>query len=279
MGGDAISKQTFLTISKWNILEIFKDMGKYRDLLYMLTRRDIVIKYKQSIMGLMWAIFMPMLIVSAGMLVRYAFSKLSGKPITMQDISAVSVKAVPWAFFVASIRFATTSLISNANLVTKTYFPRALFPIAATLSQFFDFVVASVTLIFLLGIAQVGISMQLLWVPVLVGFLFMFVLSLGILLSALALFFRDVKYLVEIILTFGIFFTPVFYEVGMFKEWAPVLLLNPIAPILEGLYACIVRHEAPAVWWVAYSAVCSISALFFSFRVFKSLEPAFAESI
>ena len=254
-------------------------MEKYRDLLYMLTRRDIVIKYKQSIMGFMWAIFMPMLIVSAGMLVRCAFSKLSGEPITMKDISAVSVKAVPWAFFVASIRFATTSLISNANLVTKTYFPRVLFPIAATLSQFFDFAVASVTLIFLLGIAQVGISMQLLWVPVLVGLLFMFVLSLGILLSALALFFRDVKYLVEIVLTFGIFFTPVFYEVEMFKEWAPVLLLNPIASILEGLYACIVRHEAPAVVWVAYSAVCSISALFFSLRVFKNLEPAFAESI
>jgi ABC-type polysaccharide/polyol phosphate export permease len=254
-------------------------MGKYRDLLYMLTRRDIVIKYKQSIMGFMWAIFMPLMIVSAGMLVRYAFSKLSGKVITMEDIAAVSVKAVPWAFFVASIRFATISLISNANLVTKIYCPRELFPIAATLSQFFDFVVASVTLAFIFGIAGVGISVQLLWVPVLVGLLFVFVLSVGILLSALALFFRDVKYLVEIVLTFGIFFTPVFYEVGMFQEWAPILLLNPIAPILEGLHACVVRHEALAAGWVAYSAVCSITALFFSFRVFKNLEPAFAESI
>jgi ABC-type polysaccharide/polyol phosphate export permease len=106
-----------------------------------------------------------------------------------------------------------------------------------------------------------------------------FVLSLGILLSALALFFRDVKYLVEVVLTFGIFFTPVFYEVGMFQEWAPILLLNPIAPILEGLHASVVGHAAPAVGWVAYSAVCSTVALFLSFLIFKHLEPAFAESI
>ena len=92
----------------------------------------------------MWAIFMPMLIVSAGLLVRYAFSKFSGQPTTVKDIAAVSVKAVPWAFFVASIRFCTLSLITNANLVTKIYFPRELFPISATLSQFFDIMTAVV---------------------------------------------------------------------------------------------------------------------------------------
>lgn len=266
-------------MSNWNTFEVFKDITKHYDLLFMLTRRDIVIKYKQSIMGFLWAIFMPMLIVSAGMLVRYAFSKLSGEPVTIKDITAVSVKAVPWAFFVASIRFATVSLISNGNLVTKIYFPRQLFPVAAILSQFFDFVVASVALTFMLGIARVGISAQIVWVPVLVSLLFMFVLSLGILLSALALFFRDVKYLVEVVLTFGVIFTPVFYEVGMFKEWAPILLLNPIAPILEGLHASVIGHEVPAGGWIVYSAVCSLLALFLSMQVFKRLEPAFAESI
>jgi lipopolysaccharide transport system permease protein len=266
-------------MSKSNTLGVVEDIRKYHDLLYMLTRRDIIIKYKQSIMGFLWAIFMPMLIVSAGMLVRAAFSKLSGQPVTIQDITAVSVKAVPWAFLVASIRFATLSLISNSNLITKIYFPRELFPIAAVLSQFFDFVVASLTLTFVLVIASAGISIHLFWVPLLVAILFLFVLSLGILLSALALFFRDVKYLVEVVLTFGIFFTPVFYEVGMFKEWAPLLLLNPIAPLLEGLHASVVVHEAPVVGWIAYSAVCSITTLFLSIQVFKHLEPAFAESI
>jgi ABC-type polysaccharide/polyol phosphate export permease len=279
IGEFPIAEQILVAQSNSNGFEVSKDMGKYRHLLYMLTRRDIVIKYKQSIMGFMWAIFMPMLIVSAGMLVRYAFSQLSGVPITMKDIIAVSVKAVPWAFFVASIRFSMVSLISNANLVTKIYFPRALFPIAAVLSQFFDLVVASITLAFILAIVGVGVSVQILWAPVLVSLLFVFVLSFGILLSALALFFRDVKYLVEVALTFGIFFTPVFYEVGMFQEWAPLLLLNPIAPLLEGLHASVVRHAAPAVGWVAYSAVCSMVTLSVSFLIFKRLEPAFAENI
>jgi len=105
------------------------------------------------------------------------------------------------------------------------------------------------------------------------------VLSLGIILSASALFFRDVKYIVEVVLTFGIFFTPVFYEVQMFGDWAQILLLNPLAPILEALDACIVRHQSPAIGWLAYSTAFSLPALVLSLLVFKRLEPAFAERI
>jgi lipopolysaccharide transport system permease protein len=256
-----------------------REIARYRDLLYMLAWRDIRIKYKQSIMGFMWAILMPLLIVAAGMLVRYAFSRLSGQPLAWTDIATVSVKAVPWAFFVSSLRFSTLSLIANTSLVTKIYFPRELFPLAATLSQFFDFTVASVALAVILAVARIGISVQLLWVPLLVVLLVSLVLALGILFSALALFFRDVKYIVEVVLMFGIFFTPVFYDVELFGEWARILLLNPLAPILEGLAACIVRHEAPALGWLAYSAVFSLAALVLSYKVFKTLEPAFAENI
>ena len=252
---------------------------QYRDLLYMLTWRDIRIKYKQSIMGFMWAIFMPVLIVSAGMLVRYAFSRLSGQPLVWNDIAEVSVKAVPWAFFVSSLRFSTLSLIANPNLVTKIYFPRELFPLAATLSQFFDLTVASIALAIILTLGGIGVSVQLLWVPLLLILLVSLVLALGIVFSALALFFRDVRFIVEVLLTFGIFFTPVFYDVAMFGEWAPALLLNPLAPILEGLAACIVHHQAPALGWLAYSAVFSFVALVLSYSLFRALEPAFAEYI
>src|SRR4029453_2122444 len=148
------------------------------------------------------------------------------------------------AFFVSSLRFATLSLITNTNLVTKIYFPRELFPIAATLSQLFDFIVASIVLGVVLTAAGLVASAQLLWVPVLIVMLVSLVLALGLLLSALALFFRDVKFIVEVLLTFGIFFTPVFYDVEMFGEWAPILLLNPLAPILEGFAACIGGHQA-----------------------------------
>jgi lipopolysaccharide transport system permease protein len=256
-----------------------RDLSRYRDLLYMLAWRDIRIKYKQSVMGLMWAVLMPLLIVSAGVLVRYAFSKVSNQPLAWTDVASVSVKAVPWAFFVASVRFSTLSLISNSNLVTKIYFPRELFPLAAILSQFFDLAVASLALAVILAIAQIGVSVQLLWVPLLIAVLFSLVLALGLLLSASALFFRDVKYLVEMMLTFGIFFTPVFYDAKFLGKWAPLLLLNPLAPILEGLEACIVHQQGPALGWLAYSAVFSFVALALSYRIFRGLEPAFAEYI
>jgi lipopolysaccharide transport system permease protein len=256
-----------------------RDLAHYRDLLYMLTLRDIRVKYKQSIMGFMWAIFMPVLIVSAGMLVRYAFARLSGQSVVQRDIAEVSVKAVPWAFFVSSLRFGTLSLIANTNLVTKIYFPRELFPLAATLSQLFDLGVASFALAVILVVTGIGVSVHLLWVPFLLVLLFSFVLALSLLLSALALFFRDVKFIVEVLLTFGIFFTPVFYHVEMFGEWAPLLLLNPLAPILEGFAACIVDHDDPALGWLTYSAVFSFVGLAFSYRAFRTLEPAFAENI
>jgi len=261
------------------MLKYLRDLAHYRDLLYMLTWRDITIKYKQSIMGFMWAIFMPVLIVSAGVIVRYAFSRLSGQPLAWRDVAEVSVKAIPWAFFVAGIRFSTLSLITNSNLVTKIYFPRELFPLAAILSQLFDLAVASVALTVLLAVAGIGVSLQLLWVPILVILLVAVVLALGFLFSALALFFRDVKYLVEVVLTFGIFFTPVFYNVELFGDWAPFLLLNPLAPILEGLGACIVHQQAPDLGWMAYSAGFGLISLFLSYKLFKVLEPSFAEYI
>jgi ABC-type polysaccharide/polyol phosphate export permease len=257
----------------------WREVVQYRDLLYMLAWRDITIKYKQSIMGFMWAIFMPLLIVGSGVLVRYAFSRLSGHALRWNEIAEVSVKAVPWAFFVSTLRFSTLSLVANTNLVTKIYFPRELFPLAAAISQLFDFTIASVALTALLIVTGIGASLQLLWVPVLIGVLVALALGLGFMLSALALFFRDVKYLVEIALTFGIFFTPVFYDVGMFGDWAPILLLNPVAPVLEGLAACIVHHQAPALNWLAYSAAVSLTLLVLSYKTFRTLEPAFAENI
>ena len=167
------------------ILEILR----YQDLLIMLTWRDIRIKYKQSVMGFMWAIFMPMLIISAGVLVKFAFAKLGQNEVGWHEITSVSVKSLPWALFVSSIRFSTNCLIGNKNLVTKIYFPKIIFPMASILSQLFDFCLASIVLIIVFTVARVGVSVYLLWVPVLLLTLLVFIAGLGILLSALNLFF------------------------------------------------------------------------------------------
>jgi lipopolysaccharide transport system permease protein len=261
------------------MLGAVRSVIRHKDLLLMLTWRDIHIKYKQSIMGFLWALFMPMIIVAAGIMIKLAFSYISAQPLAKQGIITISVKSLPWAFFVSSVRFSSNSLVANPNLVTKIYFPRIIFPVSAVIAQLFDFVIASVVLVVILAFLGVGASTQLLWVPLLVGILIVLVLGLGIFLSAANLFFRDVKYLVEVILTFAIFFTPVFYEAEMFGRRADLLLLNPIAPILEGLRECVVLHRAPDPGWIGYSGVLAVVVLVLAIRSFVRLEPRFAESI
>lgn len=107
----------------------------------------------------------------------------------------------------------------------------------------------------------------------------LFCMGIGAVVSAVSLYFRDVKYIVEVFLTFGIFFTPVFYDVRMFGDRGNWLMLNPVAPLLEGLSASIAHHASPDVHWYLYSLVFSLVAFLSGFVLFKHLEPAFAESI
>jgi ABC-type polysaccharide/polyol phosphate export permease len=245
----------------------------------VLTWRDIKIKYKQSVMGLLWAVLMPAIIVGAGMLVRLAMSKMSGIPLSPDNLASISVKALPWAFFVGAIRFATTSLTGNANLVTKINCPRIAFPISAVLSALFDLFIAIIPLMAVLVWCGVTPSPTLVWVPLLLAMLVLLVSGLGIALAAANLFFRDVKYIVEVLLTFAIFFTPVIYEVDMLGDLRFWALLNPLAPLLEGLHAVVVLKTAPDFYWLLYSAVFSILVFAGGWRLFRRLEPTFADSI
>ena len=256
-----------------------QELFNYREILYMIAYRDIKIRYIQSIMGFLWAILMPIVIVMSGVMVRYALSVVSHAPLKTQDIASVAIRSVPWAFVVSSIRFSCYSLTSNYSLVTKIYFPKEIFPMAAVLASLFDFSIAFSALIILLALMKIGISIYLLWVPVLLATIVLLCLGIGMLVSASSLFFRDVKYLVEILLTFGIFFTPVFYDVRMFRNYGKFLLLNPLAPLFEGLSSCIVSHTSPDIYWYLYSLTFSVAFFLGGFLLFKHLEPAFAESI
>lgn len=259
--------------------EELRELYKYRELLYMITYRDIKVRYKQSIMGLMWAVLMPILIVMSGIVVRYAYAVAAHSPLKTADIASVAVKSLPWAFLVSSIRFACLSLINNKELVTKIYFPKEIFPIAAVIASLFDLLVASGALVIFLFVVQIGGSPNLIWVPVLVLTMVLLAAGVGMIVSAASLFFRDVKFIVEVLLTFGIFFTPVFYDVNMFGNKGKWLLLNPAAPILEGLSACITRQQLPDLPWFAYSFGFALVALLGGYIFFKHLEPAFAESL
>jgi lipopolysaccharide transport system permease protein len=261
------------------MIHAIKELVERRDLLYIMTWREITVKYKQSIMGMLWAVLMPALIICAGLVVRYAFAMVSGKSLVLLDLTSVAVKAAPWAFFVASIRFGTSSLVSNTNLVTKIYLPRLVFPLAAVFSQFFDFLIAAAVVCLFLMAVSVGWSLQLLWVPLILATLVLLTAALAIMFSAASLFFRDVKYLVEVLLTFAIFFTPVFYESALFGSWAPVLLANPVSPLLEAMSSTIVHHQSPSLTWLSYSFLVTVSLLTVAIHLFRKLDPYFAECI
>src|SRR5882672_7535747 len=155
-------------------------LWRFRELLYMITWRDIRIRYKQSAMGFLWAILMPSLIVGAGVLVRLGAAKYTGAPLSVDDIASVIVRAVAWAFFIASIRFGTNSLIGNSSLVTKIAFPKEVFPIAATLSSLFDFAIASIAVLLVLVCIGWTPTFAALWAVPLILMLVMFTAGLAL---------------------------------------------------------------------------------------------------
>lgn len=258
---------------------MLKEILKYRDLLFMLTLRDIKIRYKQAIMGFLWAIFMPIIAILAGVMIKAAISIVSSKPIDLIGVASISVKVLPWTFFISSIRFSVNSLVGNRELVTKIYFPREVFPFASILACLFDFLIAAISLALMLAIVRIGINIHLFWLPLLLVFLILFTTGLGLVLASANLFYRDVKHIVEIILMFGIFFTPVFYEASTFGKWQALLLLNPIAGILEAINSVVVLQELPQFFWVSYSGLASVFTFLIGLKIFHKTEPAFAENI
>jgi ABC-type polysaccharide/polyol phosphate export permease len=260
-------------------MQWIRELMQYRELLYMLSWREVRIRYKQSVMGLLWAFLMPVIITLAGVIVRVAATKLSGHPVQGADVGAIGVKALPWAFFISALRFGTMSLAGNSNLVTKIKFPRLVFPLSSVLTSLVDLAVASPLLLVLLPLSGVHLSWTMLWAPVLLLVLVLFTVGVTVLCSAANLFFRDVKYLVEVVLTFAIFFTPVLYDADMVGSWRSVLMLNPVAPILEGLNLSVIHGHQPEFGWVAYSAVIALLFCWGGIAFFRRLEPRFAESI
>ncbi len=245
----------------------------------MLTFRDIRIRYKQAAMGFLWAIFMPIMAVLSGILVKKAMSVISNQPLDLKGIISISVKILPWTFFVSAIKFSVQSLVGNSNLVTKIYFPKAVLPLSSILACLFDFTIACLALSVFLIIAHVGISIYILLLPLILFFLILFTAGLGLFLAAANLFYRDVKYVVEIILMFGIFFTPVFYDASTFGKWKNLMLLNPVGSILESISSVIVWHRMPDVIWLSYAGIVSILMFIIGISFFNRTEHLFAENI
>jgi lipopolysaccharide transport system permease protein len=280
-----------------NVREMIVEFGGSRELLWQMTVRDLKLRYKQSLMGFGWAILMPLLIVCAGCLVRAAMAHVAGGSLEVKDVAAMVVKAIPWAFFVGSVSFAVVSLTSNLNLVTKIYFPREVFPFSAVLTQAVDSAVGIVALVALMAVAGIGVTWAALWFIPLTILLFLFTAGVCLLLACGNLFFRDVKYLVQLLLNFGVFFTPVFYEpIDLGNLFGGLMLLNPLSGILEGFRLSVIEghsltttimeidhHRSAFVTWspdyLLYSGAWSVGLFAFAWYVFHKLEFIYAEYI
>jgi len=268
-----------------------------RELLLQLAKRDIKVRYKQAVMGFAWALFMPVVIVLAGLIIRLALASVSGQALEIAGVGAMAVKGICWSFFVGAIGFATNSLTVNLSLVTKIYFPREVLPLSSLAAQAFDSMIAGTVLAIALPFLGAVWSPQVLWVPLLLGLLAGLTTAAGLFLACANLFFRDVKYVVQVLLTFGIFFTPVLFEASVFgTRGASIAMLNPLAPILEGLRLSLFTGHSlltPLVettmsgaqvltwqpWYLAYSAAWALGALVLSTLFFHRAEFAFAEYI
>lgn len=274
-----------------DLREIVAEMRQCRDLVEQLMMRDIRIRYKQAALGFAWALLIPAAIVLAGIAVRVAFAYTTGRGIQLEHLGGMAVKAVPWAFFVGCLSAGTASLVSNLSLVTKIYFPREVLPLSTVLAQTFDSTIGLALVTLLLPFFGVRPSWQLLWVPVLLGLLWCLALAAALFLSRANLFFRDVKYLVQVFLTFGIFITPVILDAPMFGPiGSRIMMLNPVAPLLEGLRLSVVGHYnllRPLYsssgflfwrpWYLAYCAAWAIGGLLISAILFHRSERRFAE--
>lgn len=274
-----------------DLAEIIRETRHSSDLLQQLVLRDIRVRYKQAVFGFAWALLLPIAVVVSGLVMRVAFSYASNRPLNWTQVASMVVNAVPWSFFVGCLNGGMQSLVANKALVTKVYFPREVLPLSAVLAQSFDSTIGLLLVSTVLAFSGIGASWQLAWVPLLLVTLWTLALASALFLSCANLFFRDVKYIVQVFLTFGIFITPVIFEAQMFGPVVGrLMMLNPVAPLLEGLRHSVVYHQnimttlttpKGAVYWqpyyLAYSALWAYGGIIVAALIFHRSERRFAE--
>ncbi len=215
------------------------DLGElwhYRDLLYFLTRREISIRYKQTLLGLLWAILQPLLsmVVFSLFLGRLAGIDSDGLPYPVFSYLGL----LPWTYFANAMTRSSGSLVSNANLLSKVYFPRLLIPLSATLSALVDFGIAFLVLLGLMAWYQIPLSWSVLWLVPLTLITAFLATGIGMGLAALNVQYRDVQHAIPFMMQLWMFATPVVYPVDTVPErWQFLLDLNPMTGLIEAYRA------------------------------------------
>jgi lipopolysaccharide transport system permease protein len=257
--------------------EMLAEQVTYRELLYQMTKRDLLLRYKQTVMGFGWAVFMPLVntIVFSVVFMRVANIQ-TPVPYPLFAFCGLLV----WNFFASSLKFAVGSLISNYNLVTKVYFPREIFPFSSVIVCFIDFGVASLVLIAFMAYYHVVPGLSIIALPFVVLVQVAFTCGVALLVSMANLFFRDVKYIFEIVLTVWMFATSVLYPVEMINgKLGAVMRANPMTPIIDAYRQVLFYGQWPTSQAFLIASFISFATLFIGWLAFHRAEFKFAESI
>jgi lipopolysaccharide transport system permease protein len=258
--------------------EMLQEQVQYRELLLQMTLRDLRLRYKQTVMGFGWAVFMPLVntAVFSVIFMRVAPVDMGEVPYPLFAFTGLLV----WNFFASALRFALASLSSNAVLVTKVYFPREVFPLSTVAVCLVDFLVASVVLAALMIYYRTPVGPALLALPVVVLVHLAFTTGVALVISMANLFYRDVKYLFEVAITVWMFATSVVYPVELVGgRLGQVMRLNPMTPIVEGYRDVLLRASWPFSAEFLAVSVFSVFVLAFGWLRFHRAEFSFAENV
>lgn len=260
----------------WRMLD-WRELWAYRELLWVLTTRDIRVRYKQTVLGSAWAILRPFLTMVVFSVVFGMLAKLpsDGYPYPVFVYAAL----LPWTFFAGAISVSGQSLVGSANLVSKVYFPRLIIPLSSVGAGLVDLLISTGILLLMMLWYGVGWTWQLLAAPLLLVALIFTALGIGTLLSALTVAYRDFTHLTPFLVQLWLYVTPVIYPVNLVPErWQWLLYLNPMTGLVEGFRAAFLgKPFDPA--GLGISLVIAVAVLIVGVAYFERVERRFADII
>jgi lipopolysaccharide transport system permease protein len=260
-----------------DLAEMLREQVDYRELLFRMTRRDLLLRYKQTVMGIGWAVMMPLLNTA---IFSVIFTRVARIDVGVPYPIFAYCGLVTWSWFASALRFSVSSLTGNANLVAKVYFPREVFPFSAVIVSVVDFLVASVVLVALLLYYRVDVGSALLVLPLVLLAQAIFTTAIALVLAMANLFYRDVKYLFEILIVVWMFATSVLYPLDAVGGTLGALLRwNPMTHFIDAFRAIVIFNQAPPATAVAAMLGGSTALLVFAWLMFHRAEFLFAENI
>jgi lipopolysaccharide transport system permease protein len=254
------------------------ELWEYRELLYFLIWRDIKVRYKQTALGASWAIIQPVFTMLVFSLFFGHLGKIPSDGIPYPIFSFAAL--VPWTFFANGLGQSSNSLVGNANLITKIYFPRLIVPLASVFSGIVDFLLAFVVLLGMVLYYGLVPTLNVFWLPLFVLLALVTSLGVGLWLSALNVEYRDVRYVVPFITQFWLFATPIAYPSSLLSQpWRTIYGLNPMVGVVEGFrWALLGTNTAPGPI-IAVSSAAALVILVTGAFYFRRMEKTFADIV